>query len=181
MSITTLAPQDQPQGYILPYFKKLTRTVFLCRIFVECSVRTVYPTKFSNLWCSDSWKYICKSKYWIYFYSCPQDTPTPPVSYHYTPEREKSPIPPDSKIYSVPAEMGGRENCLMKPSNDNSKEEYKFRIIHDLLLSFWIQKAIFMGVLLQELNLETVVLCRSCCIYGPSQISVWLGLVYLQY
>ena len=98
-----------------------------------------------------------------------------------TPQREKSPIPPDSKIYSVPAEMGGRENCMMKPSNDNNKEEDKFPIIHDLLLSFWIQKASFIGVLLQELNLGTVVLCRSCCIYGPSQISVWLGLVYLQY
>lgn len=70
------------------------------------------------------------------FTHAPRTPSPPPVSYHYTPEREKSPIPPDSKIYSVPAEMGGRENCLMKPSNDNSKEEYKFRIIHDLLLSF---------------------------------------------
>ena len=41
---------------------------------------------------------------------------------------------------------------MMKPSNDNNKEEYKFPIIHDLLLSFWMQKAIFMGVLLQELE-----------------------------
>ena len=56
-------------------------------------------------------KYICKSKYWIYFYSCPQDPPTPSSFLSLHPrEREKSPITPDSKIYSVPAEMGGREN-----------------------------------------------------------------------
>ena len=79
MSITTLVFQDELLGYILSYFYKLLRALFLSRFFVEFFLKAVYLISMvekipSNLWSSDSQKMHLWVKNWMYtlFFETPQ-------------------------------------------------------------------------------------------------------------